>query len=317
MDTVFSKKGEIMRKKLLSAVLLTLLFCPAVFAQQAKVDVKDEVSKAVEAAFKESNARIDERLSGLEEKYKQAKTLEERFEIKSENLKMKESMVGWWLNIVGILVAVFGVFAPVIITWRAWKVSKRHGKEIKKMERLRKREEAKFKSFTTKMYDTLEKVKQKAKETEYNQILSLGNFYMSAKKYDEAMEEYDKAIGLNEEESRGYCSKGDAFAELNKNSEAIAEYNKAIDRNSKSKKAHNNKGIILVKQKRYDEAMIEFDAVIDLDNKCVEAYVNKGIVFAEKRQFSDALNEANKALAIKPDSINANELKRRIQEKIK
>jgi tetratricopeptide (TPR) repeat protein len=77
---------------------------------------------------------------------------------------------------------------------------------------------------------------------------------LSQRKYDEAIQAYDKAIELNPEYSDWY-HKGIALASQGKHDEAIQAYDKAIELNPKYSDAWINKGNILFCQHKYNETV--------------------------------------------------------------
>ena len=59
-------------------------------------------------------------------------------------------------------------------------------------------------------------------------IVNLGNAYHSARRYEEAIKHYQRALGLNPRSARGRVALGMAYAQMGKHEEALAEIKQAI-----------------------------------------------------------------------------------------
>ena len=60
-------------------------------------------------------------------------------------------------------------------------------------------------------------------------FLNLGNAYMSRKKFDEAIQNYKKAIELDPKDASAFYNLGIVYKTQNKGDEAIQFYKKAIE----------------------------------------------------------------------------------------
>src|SRR4029079_17238087 len=65
-------------------------------------------------------------------------------------------------------------------------------------------------------------------------------------RYEEAIEEYNKAIEIDPRDYNGHYNKGNSLSNLGRNEEAIEEYNKAIEIDPRDYNGHYNKGISLL-----------------------------------------------------------------------
>ena len=70
----------------------------------------------------------------------------------------------------------------------------------------------------------------------------IGRQAIDAKRWNEALNAYNKAIDLNPNDASAYNNRGLAYDNLNKDDLAIADYNKAIELNPKDADAYYNRG---------------------------------------------------------------------------
>ena len=94
-----------------------------------------------------------------------------------------------------------------------------------------------------------------------------GNVLYDQKRYDEALEAYEKALALDPEFAYPW----------------------------------NGKGVVLFDQKRYDEALTAYDKSIALDPEYAYPWHGKGIVLREQNRYDEALAAYEKAIAIDPE----------------
>ncbi|HEU0002568.1 MAG TPA: tetratricopeptide repeat protein, partial [Ktedonobacteraceae bacterium] len=125
--------------------------------------------------------------------------------------------------------------------------------------------------------------------------LNEGNNLYGEKRYNAALEAYDRAIQLDPCYAAAYRGKGNAFLELERYEEALAAYERVIQldaaRTDHMRQGYVNRnlqryndtmlcskmGLTLYMLKRYEEALVAYERAIQLDPK-EEAYrVGKGI----------------------------------------
>ncbi|HRG58461.1 MAG TPA: hypothetical protein PK323_05845, partial [Bacteroidia bacterium] len=152
------------------------------------------------------------------------------------------------------------------------------------------------------------------KQAEFDKFINDGNTLLAAKKFDDAVNQYNKAFLMNfdnqkatertenakyqkkKDEFDKYIADGDAQVALKKYDEAIKEYNKGLAMNfenntaeNKIKAAQNFKSDVLLAKKK-----AEFDA-----------YITAGDAKLTEKKFDDAVKEYNKALAMNFENASA------------
>ena len=154
------------------------------------------------------------------------------------------------------------------------------------------------------------------------------------RKYQDAIQAYDRAIrlypnhlykwnakgaqldaqGLHEEAFKAYGeanmwpnymanawnNKGLAFLDLGEYDKAIQAFDKARELDPNSAMAWNNKGFALLNQDKYGDAIQALDKAIELDPKFGMAWNNKGLAFLKLGQYDKAIQAFNKAIELDP-----------------
>jgi len=80
----------------------------------------------------------------------------------------------------------------------------------------------------------------------------------SINRYEQAIEDFSKAIELNPNDAVAYYNRGLAYAKLNEHERAIEYYGKAIKLNPNDAKAYGNRGIAYSEILRYEESARDF-----------------------------------------------------------
>jgi tetratricopeptide (TPR) repeat protein/ribosomal protein S18 acetylase RimI-like enzyme len=82
--------------------------------------------------------------------------------------------------------------------------------------------------------------------------------------------------------------------------EALELYDKLIGLNPRIKEAWNNRGLVLYGLWRYEEAAVAFDKALELDPKYWESLFNKANTLAELGRTEEAIDYYNRALSVNP-----------------
>jgi tetratricopeptide (TPR) repeat protein len=115
-----------------------------------------------------------------------------------------------------------------------------------------------------------------------------GNALSKLGKYDGAIQAYDAAIRLEPNFALTWIYKGDALFHQNKYDEAIQVYDEAIMLAPNYTLAWRQKGNTLFVQKKYDEAIQAYDEAIRLDPNNAQTWQNKGIALKRLNKYDEA-----------------------------
>lgn len=100
----------------------------------------------------------------------------------------------------------------------------------------------------------------------------------------------EKQFGSFKNDFEAYLKLGNAFLSMKKYEKAIEFYDKAINLNPKSKEALNNKGTALYYLGRYNLALKHFDEVINIDPYSKNARQNKAMALAGMGKLGEGMN---------------------------
>ncbi|MGH9603817.1 MAG: tetratricopeptide repeat protein [Terriglobales bacterium] len=129
-------------------------------------------------------------------------------------------------------------------------------------------------------FDQAAEILAKATEADPTRDLlwfKLGDAYLSGKKYDQAVESYQKSIAIKPLGAY-YNNLGQAQMKSGKVEDAIASYNKAAEIEPTSAgQYYFNMGAVLTNNGRSEEAIVAFDKCIAADPNKAEAYYWKGV----------------------------------------
>ena len=102
-----------------------------------------------------------------------------------------------------------------------------------------------------------------------------------------------------------YLLRGNAWYDKNNYNNAIDDYNKAIKINKNYTLAFYNRGFAKIKKGEYDSAIEDYSKVVTIDESYVGAYVVRGSIYKFKEKSPLALEDYNKAISIDTYFANA------------
>lgn len=95
-----------------------------------------------------------------------------------------------------------------------------------------------------------------------------------------------------------YLSRAAVYAEYRSFDEALEDYDKAISLSPSSLPAYNNRGIVYAAMEEYDEALADFSQAISLDSSSVIALNNRAVIYALQGQYAAAITDLEQAISI-------------------
>jgi tetratricopeptide (TPR) repeat protein len=133
-----------------------------------------------------------------------------------------------------------------------------------------------------------------------------GKLFFNLHKYSEAIMDYNRAIGLNSNDSKVYIDRGFAKEGSEDYKGAILDYNKAIQLNPNESMTYsfrgNTKGYYL---QDYEGAILDFNKSIELNPNVSSVYYIRGLAKAISENCKGAIIDFNKAIQLKPDDSEA------------
>jgi Flp pilus assembly protein TadD len=131
---------------------------------------------------------------------------------------------------------------------------------------------------------------------------NLGVALVDKGRFDEAIENYYKAIQIDPNSADTLNNLGFALAAKGRFDEAIENYRKAIQIKPNSAITLDNLGMALVDKGRFDEAIENFHKAIQIDPNPADALNNLGFALAATGRFDEAIENYRKAIQINPNS---------------
>jgi tetratricopeptide (TPR) repeat protein len=128
-----------------------------------------------------------------------------------------------------------------------------------------------------------------------------GNALRDSGDMDRAIQDFNKAIGLDPKLAAAFGGRGAVFVAKGQFDFAILDYNQAIKLNPKNADIYYfNRGTTYSLQGQYDKAVQDFDQVIRVNPKSSAAFNNRCFARAKAGQAQAALPDCEEALRLRP-----------------
>jgi len=126
--------------------------------------------------------------------------------------------------------------------------------------------------------------------------LKRGEANAGAHKYDDAIADYNMAIGLRPDYAEAYNDRGHAYHWKGGNGDrAIADFTRAIELRPNYPTAYNNRGVVYMAGGHAAQAIPEFDRALELDPSFRNAYVNRANAHLRLLHVGAALDDFHRA----------------------
>jgi tetratricopeptide (TPR) repeat protein len=128
-----------------------------------------------------------------------------------------------------------------------------------------------------------------------------GNSLFNMGRYEEAIESYDQAIAIQENNYGAWNSRGDSLSRLGRYEEAIVSYDSAIAIKIDLSEAWFSRGIVLDELGRYEEAVESYNRAVTINPDLYEAWLNRGWSLFNLRKYEESINSYDRAISFKAD----------------
>ena len=119
--------------------------------------------------------------------------------------------------------------------------------------------------------------------------------------YDRAVFDYNRAISIDPKSAEAYFRRGCALVKKQDFAAAVRDLERALDLRPNFAWAQYWRGTSLMKQGRYEAAVIAFTAALELDPGIAEAYGNRGLAFLVLGRENEALKDLKESVDLKPE----------------
>jgi tetratricopeptide (TPR) repeat protein len=125
------------------------------------------------------------------------------------------------------------------------------------------------------------------------------------RRYEEALEAFDRALASDPQNLEALMGKGQVLAELGRYEEALRMFDRALELNPDSAETLVDRGKVLARLAYYEEALRMFDRALAVIPHSAEALVGKGQVLARLAYYEEALEAFEVALIVDVHNLEA------------
>ncbi|MEO6733505.1 MAG: tetratricopeptide repeat protein [Ferruginibacter sp.] len=134
-----------------------------------------------------------------------------------------------------------------------------------------------------------------------NEFYAIGNNLFNKRQYDEALENYSKAIQKDPSYTYAYLSRGNVYAAKNMPDLAIQDYSTVIGLDPGYNLGYFNRGLAYHTKGKLDLAIQDFTKAIELNPAYKNSYYNRGNTYQLKNMPDLAIRDYNKAISLDPE----------------
>ena len=134
---------------------------------------------------------------------------------------------------------------------------------------------------------------------------SRGSVLRELMRFSDALVDFDAAIALKPDFSEAFNNRANTYKDLELLDAALADYGRAIALNRNNADALTNRGNLHKKLERHDEALADYEEAVARDPRNAEAAYNRGTALLDLERFEAALAELNRAITLRPDYVGA------------
>jgi tetratricopeptide (TPR) repeat protein len=304
-------------------------------ALDAMRQTNTETLRQTQAQFQHENALLrgqyEKDLRQLQDQIKSSgDSISKEWQAQKDALSKHEKIVDWGLNLAGILVAIFGIIAPIAVFVMAGITRRESKKLMKETEEELKKKLGKAEKLIHEIEENKEESAEKIKESDKGKMEKvIDNPATSVKdkafaeayrlqaenKLDAAIEKWrdniDKLALKKEDISRAYFNIGYLLQSKEKWDDAIKNYSMSIELdNSGSVAALCNRGVAHARRGKdddFDRALADYSKVLEINPNNVKVLCNRGTAYTEHGKGDDfdlALADYNKAWDLDTGSID-------------
>ncbi len=127
-----------------------------------------------------------------------------------------------------------------------------------------------------------------------------GVSYYATGRYQNAVEDFDRAIELSPGDADYYNHRGAAYKKLGKPARAIQDFDSALGISENDPAIYNNRGAAYRELKEYENALRDFDRAVAIRPDYAKAYANRAFVLQAMGRTEQARSDAKKAKELDP-----------------
>ncbi len=129
-----------------------------------------------------------------------------------------------------------------------------------------------------------------------------GQTYRLMKRYEEALQDFNRAIELDSNYAWAIARRGEAYRLMKRYEEALLDFTHAIELDPGSDWAIASRGQTYQSMERYEEALLDFNRAIELDSNYAWAIARRGETYQSMERYEEALLDFNRAIELDSNS---------------
>jgi len=139
-----------------------------------------------------------------------------------------------------------------------------------------------------------------SKKEASNELVKNGEDMANAKRYDEALTFFEKALTLNPNNDMAWGDKALILDKVGNTAEALLSFSKAILINPNNSITWLNKGLTLLRMRKFNESIECFDTALKINKNYAKAWYNKGRALAMLGKNDESQSCLDKARKLDP-----------------
>lgn len=124
----------------------------------------------------------------------------------------------------------------------------------------------------------------------------LRHFYN--REFDQALEQYDRAIAISPNRGQSYLQRGCVLAAQGDNERAVADFDKAVQYDPQLAAAFINRGRLRVAAEDLQGALEDFEQAMSLKQNDPAVFLNRGLCYAKLRVYPKAVADLERVLKL-------------------
>jgi hypothetical protein len=128
---------------------------------------------------------------------------------------------------------------------------------------------------------------------------------VAIERYEEAIEDFSRAIAFEPRNAEIYALRGAAYMEADNPASGIKDLAKAIELSPNSAAFYSARGLGYARAEAYEEALNDFARAIDLEPRSPKAYAYRAWTYRQQQQAELALKDVERALKLDEKSADA------------
>ena len=129
----------------------------------------------------------------------------------------------------------------------------------------------------------------------------LGDTYVRAGRYGEALDSFDHCIALEPGSADAYYDRAAVYSDLGRYESAIGDYDKVLDLCPNSAAAYNNRGNAYAANHQLQEAVQDYEKAMALAPRSALPWFNRGNARRQLGRTAEAIQDFSEAVALQPE----------------